>query len=149
MKFDFSKYERYQKRPGKKKMHFQLWILEMHLQNYKTKKKLWILQMHFHGFCKCIFMNFANAFLNFANAFPNFANAFSFFENAFALILQIPIYIMKWSGAPLFFGWLRFQMSEVLELSPAPGKERRLQLQAKNMVKTRVIQEPYHRWCGP
>ena len=105
--------------PGKKKMHFQLWILEMHLQNYKTQKKIvdfanafsWILQMHFHEFCKCIswilqmdfqflkmhFHEFCKCISEFCKCISkfckcisiNFANAFSFFENEFALILQI------------------------------------------------------------
>ena len=43
-------------------MHFQFWILEMHLWLLESHKKivafanafLWILQMHFHEFCKCI-----------------------------------------------------------------------------------------------
>ena len=58
-----------------KKRHFQLWILEMHLQNYKFKKKI---------------VGFANASSRILQIhLMNFANAFSFFGNAFALILKI------------------------------------------------------------
>ena len=50
--------------PGKKvvlvvevPMHFQLLILEMHLQNCKYKKKI----VDFDKFCKCISINFGNS----------------------------------------------------------------------------------------
>jgi hypothetical protein len=70
-------------------MHFQLWILEMHLQNYKFKKKIvdfanefsWILQMHFqileihfYEFWKFIFIFWKCFCINFENSISIFPN---------------------------------------------------------------------------
>ena len=56
--------------PGKKKCISNFGFWKCIYGFWKAIKKLWLLQMHFHGFCKCISMNFANGFPIYANAFP-------------------------------------------------------------------------------